>query len=178
MTAQPLASYKHDLKTLKERIDRWPPLPALTVGCSDQGGGNSAGRAFHARDATGVTVAVELELGRDPGAGGIGPRTYRKKLNTNADGNWEFLCRRTTKPENTGVGGPTPHFHSWHVPSKNGLDGCSVWPTRQSRGRSNSAKGSVSHEKMSVHILKLVARHEDAVGTIPSGASLPREPGR
>jgi hypothetical protein len=176
MTAQPLASAKLRPENIaQERIvlaaiagvDSWNAQikvvatpPAVGVDVTLPGG---------------VTVAVELELGRDPGAGRNRATDASEKPPPAPDGNsGNSLSSWTTKPDNAGGvggggGGPTPTATAGT--SYRRLSSTLVPPfdanTSVPWSLELSAKGLVSHEKMSVHILKLVARHEDAVGTIP-----------
>jgi hypothetical protein len=185
LTAQPLASARLRRENIAEErillaaiaaVDSWNAQvkvvatpPAVGVDLTLPGG---------------VTMAVELELGRDPLAG-------RNRTNDVADaskGNaspqpqpppagssGNSLSSWTTK-ENPGPNSSTPSSGKpfQRLSSGKGSTSATGMPMPPFDANTSvpwwlelSAKGSVSHEKMSVHILKLVARHEDAVGTIP-----------
>jgi hypothetical protein len=115
----------------------------------------------------GLTVAMEVGLGRDPTAGtrndsGVETTpptssTYEEAdhLSVNSMSSWttrndkSVSTRRLKSLSSTGI----PQFDAnqlipWFLELK--------------------AKGSFSHEKVSVHIVKLSASHEEAIGSIPS----------
>ena len=127
----------------------------------------------------GVTIALELELGCDPGAGRnraeADPSFPSPKMNvpTQADTNsGNSMSSWTTHQEKAGGPTGTPFKRRMNTPSVAPSVPVSTVPPFDANTSvpwflELSAKGSVSHEKMSVHILKMATRHEDSVGAIP-----------
>jgi len=115
--------------------------------------------------AGGVSCAIQLGLGRDPHSGrtraaeeaGLSQQVPKTPTTNDSLSSWTTQVEQSDSPSAAYRQMPTS---SGSAAPPSGFDANLLVPWKIEL----SAKGSVSHEKLSVHILKLEAEHEDPVG--------------